>query len=164
YRVHAVDANLVGPEFGGHRLRHQDDRAFRAVVDRKPGPGAQPGGRGDVDEAAAAALSEHRHGVHGREVDALHVHGIDAVKLRFADFHVGLVAMRPAGVVHDDIEARAGGLHELCPVRALGHVRLHELSADLARYALAGRGVDVVHDDLRAFLVEAARDALAESG
>ena len=47
---------LSGPNSAGHRLRHQDHRALRAVVDREAGARAHPGGRGDVDEAPPPRL------------------------------------------------------------------------------------------------------------
>src|SRR5207248_11493240 len=62
HRVHAVDADLVRAELGGHRLRHEDDRALRAVVDGEPRPRPHPGGGGDVyDRATAAAPRSEEH-------------------------------------------------------------------------------------------------------
>jgi hypothetical protein len=101
-----------------------------------------------------------------REVDALHVDRIDPVEFGFGHFEVGLVAVRPAGVVDHAIQAtklRRRRPDELRPVACLGDIGLHELAADLLGDARAAFRVDVVDDELRAFLREAPGDAGAEA-
>src|SRR5688572_8141598 len=97
-----------------------------------------------------------------REVDALHVHRVDAVELGLGDLEVRLVAVGPAGVVDDDVELGARAGDQLCPVAALGDIGMRKFSAHLPGDALAGLHIDVGDDDLGAFLGEALRDARAE--
>ena len=99
----------------------------------------------------------------GGEVDALHVDCVDAVEFGLGDFQVRLVAMRPAGVVHYDIELCARRADELRPVVAFRDVGLDERAVGLLCHALARTLIDVVNDDVRAFLGEALRDARAEA-
>src|SRR5258708_21040080 len=112
------------------------------------------GGGGDVDGGAAAGAAEHRYRVYRREIDALHVDRVDLVELGLGHLEVRLVAVGPAGVVDDDLEPLAGFAYQLHPVGALGHVALHEASADPFRHLLPHRAVIVAHH-LPAFLLGA---------
>ncbi|CAM2161002.1 hypothetical protein PT2222_90220 [Paraburkholderia tropica] len=169
--IHTVHADAVGAEFGGERLARDDHRALAAVVPDEPGARPDARRRGDVDERAAAALAKMRHERAHAPVEAFHVDGENAVEFRFADLHHGLVAMRGARVIDDDLhaaEAADGGVAQRVPVGFARDVALHgdRLAArvrDLTRDALCGLGVQIVDDDMGAFARIGFGDAFAES-
>src|SRR6218665_649394 len=167
--VDAVHADVVGAEFGCHRFAGGDDGALGAVVPGQSGAGAQSGGGGDVDEAAAAGFAHRRHGVDGAQVDAFDVDGVDLVELVFADFEQGPVAVCPAGVVDHHVEppvAAQGFVDQGLDLGGAGHVGLEEAGCaacggDVGHHALAAGGIDVVDDDFAAFSGQAFGDAFA---
>ena len=156
HRIDGVDADVLGRQFHRHRFGQRDHGALRPVVPGEAGARADAGGRGDVDDDAAAALFHLRHRCDGRQIDRFDVDRVDAVELGLADLEQRLVAVCDAGVVDDDVDAaeRLGRRpHHGVDVDLLRDVALHgmhlvaEAGGELA-HALA---VDVGGDDLRAF-------------
>ncbi len=142
HRIDGVDADVLRRQFHRHRLRQRDHRALRAVVPGKTGARADAGGRGNVDDDAAAALFHLRHRRDGRQVDRLDVHRVDAVELGFAHLEQRLVTMRDACIVDDDVDAaeRFGRrAHHGVDVELLGHVALHGM------HLVAEAGGDLAH-------------------
>src|SRR5262249_55957235 len=171
HRVHDVHADLVGAELTRHRPAHRDHRAFARVVDRQAGPRPHARGRRDVHEAPAALLAEDRHDVLRREKDRADVDRVDPLELLLGHLEERLVAMRPAGVVYDDVDAAERGerrADDRGPVGRDRDVGLDELRdatalADLGGNTLGAGDMDVVHDHLGAFLREALGGALAKA-
>jgi hypothetical protein len=112
-----------------------------------------------------------RHRVSRGEEEALHVDPIDPVELVLRHVQHRLVAVRGAGVVHDDVEVAVFVERIADEPRHIGVARDVARTGpgtsaggdDFVRHALRARGIDVVDDDRGALLRETLRDALAES-
>ena len=106
-RAERVDANALSGELHAELAAHREDGALRrGVRDLRGRCAEERDERGDVDDGAAAALEQVRDAVLAAEVDALRVHGLDAVPrvgLGLEDRRV--VAGRDAGVVVEDVDA-----------------------------------------------------------
>jgi hypothetical protein len=113
--IDRVRPDALRGEFHRHGLGDQHDGALGAVIPCQARPGAHRGRGTDIDETAAFLSAEDRHAVDGRQVEALHIDRVDAVKLGLADIEHRLVRMADARVVDHDVEpakAREGRRHQ----------------------------------------------------
>ena len=105
-RVDGVDEDAVrGVERRVAGLGHERDRTLGGVVGRYVEVTDEPVDGGNVDDAAAAGLTQKRDGMLGAEEDALDVHREDRVPLRLGQLVRRLIDAADARVVHEDIEA-----------------------------------------------------------
>ena len=74
----------------------------------RPGRGRMPAVEAILMMVPAPRRSISRDGGERRQVDRLHVDGVDAIELGFADIEQRLIAVRDAGVVDQDVEAAEG--------------------------------------------------------
>src|SRR5947208_3837542 len=101
----AVDAHLFGTGFGGQALREADHRPFCRRIRGAHREGKAPGGRRQVDDAAAARRLDHRHRLARAVEHAVQVHRDAAVPVLGADVLDPGGRSRYAGVVHQHVEA-----------------------------------------------------------
>ena len=140
----------------------------------RPGRGRMPAVEAVLMIAATRPLlAKHGDQMPRREIDRFHVDGVDAVEFLFADFEHRPVHMGDAGIVDHDvdmavaIERRRDQLRHVAVARdigtEIGRAALALRTVDFFRDARAALVVDVVDDELRAFLGEALGDRLAEA-
>ena len=140
---------------------------FEALYQVRPGRGRRAGGRGRVDDAAAALLAHQGHDLQRRQIDRLHVDGENAVEFLFPDLQHRAVDMGNAGIVDHGVEAAVAvdrradhGLH----VVPVGDIGMDVGAADLVGHLFAELVVQVGADDARAFRGIAPGDGFAEAG
>ena len=98
------DADAVGPEILGERLREADHRVLRGVVDAEPLAGDQSGHGGGVDDVAALAAGDHARDERLDAVDhAPEVHAEDPLPVAMGGRPRGRPGAADAGVVAEDV-------------------------------------------------------------
>src|SRR5256884_6763380 len=101
----AVDAHLLGTGLGGQALREADHRPFCRRIRGAHREGEPPGGRRQVDDAAAPRRLDHRHRLARAIEHAVQVHRDAAVPVLRADVLDPGGRSGYAGVVHQHVEA-----------------------------------------------------------
>ena len=110
----------------------------------------------DIDDRAAAALLHLGDGGERRQVNRLHVDGVDAIELHFADIEQRLIAVRDARVVDHDVEAAEGFGRRAYHGVDIGLLRdvagnRDDVIAERRRNLPRTLPIDVGSDDARAF-------------
>ena len=166
-RMDGVDANAARPEFQRNRLAEAADAELRRAVRAEAVGGRNAVCRAHVDDRAAAGALDRGDDRLGADHRAEQVDLDDPAHFVFAEI-VELLEDQDAGIVHkavDLAEMRFGGGDHAVPFGARGDVQSFE-NGDVAQFGgqCAAFGFEHIgDDDTRAFLDEAADDALANA-
>ena len=164
----AGDLDAGAAQLGAQGLAQPHHVVLGPAVGAAAREAALAGGRGDVDDVAAAAGEHPRDDLldaehHAVDVDVDHPlgGGVVLVPDRVADLHDPRVVDQDV----DRAELRLGAVEEVLDRRALGHVELEGDGAvtELLGGLLGGREVEVADGDLHALAQEGLRGGAADA-